>query len=643
MQPHLPDQNKPFLGRSLGQKMALFMIPLLVFFLILMGTATYIRSSTLIENSTYSEMGVIANSMADRTISWADNRDFWLRQVDNDFLKGNVNDYLNSPNALDRLILVEQLDGIRSSETENYFSEISILRLDGEAPSIIITTAPEWETAPPPIFTMLPQDTATGQLLFDVPVIAPGSLVYISSLPLSINDNDQADILIVGVCTNEAALSLLSELQQSFQNILPEPLRSSSLYLAFKPSVLIPISTPAGSPTTLKDSLHPALSSPQDSPTFQTEYTDNTGTILNSSIWFTDLNSGIILDSPRSDALATLISFRPFLIVLIFIGALLSTFVVILTTNRLLRPLGGLVNYANRISQGDWDEHMVVSTTDEFGVLARTFNKMVERLSALYQSLEAKVEDRTRQIRIASEIARTATSSPSLEHLLERAVNLIAERFGYNNVSIYLLNPDGSRAILKESSADIGKALIRQEFSIEVNADSIIGWTASTAQLYLAEDIRNDPLHLIENLLPNTQSEAALPLLFGERALGVLDIQSSETGTLQHEDLEILTTLADQLSAAIHNASLAQTSATIASRARLITEITSRLSGVLEMDQVLEITADALHSTLGKSEVLVKLNPMVMEVSDLESLDAFHPAAETLQTPISDIEREENS
>jgi len=643
MQPNLTDQKKAFRGRSLGQKMALIMIPLLVFFLILMGAATLIRTSTLMEDATYAEMEVITDSMADRTTYWAYNRDFWLSQADNDFLKNNVNAYIESPTSLNRLILVEQLNGIRSSETESYFSEITLLSLEDDSTSVIITTAPEWETAPPPIFSSLPQDRASGQLLFDVPIIAPKSLVYISSFPLSIDNDDQPDILVTGVSTTDTVFSLRTELQQSFQNIIPEPLRFSSLYLAFKPSALIPISTPSDSTATIHDSSHPALSTPQEFTLFETAYTGEEGEILSSTSWLTEQNAGIILDSPRSDALASLIAFRPFLIALVFIAALLSTIVIILTTNRLLQPLGGLVNYANRISQGDWDQPMAVTTTDEFSVLARAFNQMIERLSALYRSLEAKVEDRTRQIRAASEIARTATSSPSLEHLLELSVNLIAERFGYNNVSIYLLNPDESKAILKESSSDHGKALIQQEYSVNVNADSIIGWSASTAQLHLAEDVRNDPLHLPENLLHNTRSKAAFPMQFGGRVLGILDIQSTENDAFQHEDLEILTTLADELSAAIHNASLAEVSATIAARARLITEITGRLSGVLEVDQVLETTADALFSSLGKPEVLVKLNPLVIAETEMEDMDAYSPTAETLQAPLSEGGQEESS
>src|SRR6185369_14459880 len=54
--------------------------------------------------------------------------------------------------------------------------------------------------------------------------------------------------------------------------------------------------------------------------------------------------------------------------------------------------------------------------------------------------------------------------------------------------------------------------------------------------------------------LPSTHSEMALPLLAGDQVLGVLDIQSIVSNAFQEEDIEVLATLADQVSIAIQNA-----------------------------------------------------------------------------------------
>jgi GAF domain-containing protein len=54
--------------------------------------------------------------------------------------------------------------------------------------------------------------------------------------------------------------------------------------------------------------------------------------------------------------------------------------------------------------------------------------------------------------------------------------------------------------------------------------------------------------------LPSTRSEIALPLRAGEEIIGALDVQSVEPNAFSQEDINILSTLADQVSIAIQNA-----------------------------------------------------------------------------------------
>lgn len=637
-----PDRNIPapdIRGRSVGQKMAFFMVPLLVFFLILMGTAAFIRSASLLQASSQTEMRMTTEAVLSELEAWSESRELWLHKAENPAVRESITAYLNSPGETTKVTLLQELEAIRFYGENQLFSEIAVLRIDSPSPSVLIATNSAWETSAPPSFIGLPEDRASSTLLPDEPVISPGGLGFISSLPLDISGNPDADVLILGICIDEAASSLLVELQNAAQDLKPEALSSSSLYLAFRPDRLIPINATASTAETLSDSTHPAFGAGGGGSTLETTYRSASGTMLTAVAWDAE-GVGIVLDTPLEAGMQSLLGLGAFLAALVFIGALLSTIVVILAARQLLRPLPELVGYAQEISRGNWNQRLDESGTDEFGAIARTFNQMVNRLSALYQSLEARVEDRTRQIRTASEVARTATSSPSLEDLLQRAVNLIADRFSYISVSIYFLSTDGQKAILKESSSDTGKALIARDYSVPLDTDTIIGWVASAAQPHLSRIIRSDPLHIPEILLPGTKSEIVLPLQFGGRILGVLDVQGSTEDSFKTEYIEILTTLADELSAAIHNATLAQVSATVAARARLITEITGRLSGVLDVDQVLETTADALHTALGHPEVLVRMTPENVGAEQVESPDASHPSAETLQTPIPDSDED---
>ena len=84
---------------------------------------------------------------------------------------------------------------------------------------------------------------------------------------------------------------------------------------------------------------------------------------------------------------------------------------------------------------------------------------MADDLSGLYGSLEARVEERTRQVRTAAEVAHAVTSTPNLDDLLRRAVDLIRDRFGYYHVTIFLLDEAGANAVVRESTGEVGQLM----------------------------------------------------------------------------------------------------------------------------------------------------------------------------------------
>jgi putative methionine-R-sulfoxide reductase with GAF domain len=74
----------------------------------------------------------------------------------------------------------------------------------------------------------------------------------------------------------------------------------------------------------------------------------------------------------------------------------------------------------------------------------------------------------------------------------------------------------------------------------------------------VALDVAEDPFHFKNPLLPETRSELAIPLIVGARLVGALDVQSKEANAFSAGDIQVLQTLADQLSVAIENAQLFQ-------------------------------------------------------------------------------------
>src|SRR5688572_1681298 len=85
---------------------------------------------------------------------------------------------------------------------------------------------------------------------------------------------------------------------------------------------------------------------------------------------------------------------------------------------------------------------------------------------------------------------------------------------------------------------------------------SLVGMTTATRQPVVVMDVANHPTHLKNPLLPDTKSEAVIPLLIGELIIGALDAQSTMVDAFSDWDITILTTIANQLAIAVQNARL---------------------------------------------------------------------------------------
>jgi diguanylate cyclase (GGDEF)-like protein len=102
-----------------------------------------------------------------------------------------------------------------------------------------------------------------------------------------------------------------------------------------------------------------------------------------------------------------------------------------------------------------------------------------------------------------------------------------------------------------------GASQASQGFALSMKTDnSIIVTTCQTGQDYLADDVQADSRYFSWEGLPETRSELAIPLHFGQEILGVLDIQSDHVAAFDRDDRTVLQTLANQIGIAIRNARL---------------------------------------------------------------------------------------
>jgi GAF domain-containing protein/HAMP domain-containing protein len=230
-------------------------------------------------------------------------------------------------------------------------------------------------------------------------------------------------------------------------------------------------------------------------------------------------------------------------------------------TQILTRPIMSLTDTAEKVSQGDFDARVEITTEDEIGKLGKTFNTMTVQMQNLVTNLESQVEMRTKslrnqaaQLRASAEVARDVTSEQNLQDLLDRASNLILDRFGFYHVGIYLNDPKNEYTILTSSMDQSGQRLIQADHRYKINSESNVGYACVLGEPLMASVADEATPLSFHPLLPSSQSELILPLKVGNEILGAMDIHSTNPTSFSDEDVNIFQILADQIAIAIQKA-----------------------------------------------------------------------------------------
>ena len=234
------------------------------------------------------------------------------------------------------------------------------------------------------------------------------------------------------------------------------------------------------------------------------------------------------------------------------LGLFMSYLIVVSITNR----LSDLTRSAAAMQEGNLDQTVAVTGRDEVGLLGRTFNTMVEQLKSLFGTLEQRVAERTHSLELAAEVGRSVSRVRALDVMLKDATEIIRSRFDLYYAQVYLTNPAENALLLQAGTGTVGAELVGRGHRLPLNTASINGRAAVEKRSVVISDTSASTTFKPNPLLPDTCSEMTVPLMVGENVVGVLDLQSEKTGTLNQDILPAFEALAGQLAIAIQNANL---------------------------------------------------------------------------------------
>jgi diguanylate cyclase (GGDEF)-like protein len=175
------------------------------------------------------------------------------------------------------------------------------------------------------------------------------------------------------------------------------------------------------------------------------------------------------------------------------------------------------------------------------------------QLSRGLEATNGQLRSRLNELSLLYEVARSFTSTLELPEVLARISSLIAEKLQIPQFSIMLL--DGEGELVVKSAYPAGRGTEGRRFRI---GEGACGQAARTQRAVYLPDIASEEEIFVsrDDGALEQGSLLAVPMVHRETLLGVLNFQRPQRASFAPEEIEVLTTIADQGAMAIKNALL---------------------------------------------------------------------------------------
>jgi len=217
--------------------------------------------------------------------------------------------------------------------------------------------------------------------------------------------------------------------------------------------------------------------------------------------------------------------------------------------------------------------------------------------------LFSETQEHLSQHRLLHHITTTAASGTTLDEALESAVDGLQVTLGGDRVAILLADSEKKSLQVK---ASVGYADEISNLRVEVGS-GITGWVAAHRRPLRIRDVGEDPRYIPASA--NTRSELAIPLIYRNELLGVLNVESELVDAYNENHEEMLGTLGGSLAAIIANARLLEQIRFQAERERVINDVTNKIRRSTDIQSILMTTTSEITRITGARFARIEVSP----------------------------------
>ncbi len=231
----------------------------------------------------------------------------------------------------------------------------------------------------------------------------------------------------------------------------------------------------------------------------------------------------------------------------------------------------------------------------------RIFSAMANQAAvAIEQARLYRAEQRrARQLETIAEVSQRVAGIFELEDLMGFVVALLKVNFDYYHVDIYLLDGD---LLVHHAGTELEET---SHPFVTIDETSLIGTVAKSGEPLLVNDVTQEQRYSFDPAAPNTAAELVVPLKAEGKLLGVLEVQSDQTGSFSPSDLFVMQTLGDQVALAIQEAELFTNMQQEAYISNALLQVSEAVGSLADINEILQTLVRITPLLVGVERCLV--------------------------------------
>ena len=215
-------------------------------------------------------------------------------------------------------------------------------------------------------------------------------------------------------------------------------------------------------------------------------------------------------------------------------------------------------------------------------------------------------KEKSLEVEVLTKVAQIASSTLELREILDTISRVIADTLNKDLCSICLLKP-GKKVICIEAAKGASKESVNV-FCIK-NEDDVISKLFKNSQPLVFEDIRKDPYvtAIISPEADHLLSLLAIPILMDNAIAGILMVQTREPYIYSEDEINILSIVSYNISAAIRNAELYRSVKSQLDELKVIHEVGKAITSILNIDELLPFICEELSKVFNVKGCVLRL------------------------------------